>query len=173
MLVLVVSIYHARSFHFDASSETLVVEGDPDLMLYKRVAEVFGAEDFLFVTFRPDSEAPITPAALSTLDAITTNLANVDGVSGVFSILDAPLLKSPPMALAELNNGFPTLRSADVDFELAQKELANSPFFSELLITADATATAIRVDLSPDKHLRQITAQRESMLAQANVDAGE
>jgi predicted RND superfamily exporter protein len=173
MLVLVVSIYHARSFHFDASSETLVVEGDPDLMLYKRVAEVFGAEDFLFVTFRPDSEAPITPAALSTLDAITTNLANVDGVSGVFSILDAPLLKSPPMALAELNNGFPTLRSADVDFELAQKELANSPFFSELLITADATATAIRVDLSPDKYLRQITAQRESMLAQANVDAGE
>jgi predicted RND superfamily exporter protein len=173
MLVLAVSIYYARSFRFDASSETLVVKGDPDLALYKRVAKVFGADDFLFLTFQPDSKTPITPAALATLDVIVTDLAGVEGVSGVFSILDAPLLKSPPMSLAELNNGFRTLRSDDVVLDLAQKELAESPFFSELLISADATATAIRVDLSPDQKLKQITVRRESMQAQAQTDGAE
>lgn len=162
-LLLATSGYYATFFRFDASSENLVVQGDADLAEYEQVARTFGGDDFLFVTFRPNDLQPIAPDALQVLGQLAADLAAVEGVSGVFSILDAPLLKSPPMSMADLADGFRTLRSADVDFELAQQELVSSPFFRELLITADGTATALKVGLRADQELADITAQREAL----------
>jgi hypothetical protein len=158
-ILLALAGYYVRDFRFDASSDTLVVEGDADLARYEQVVEVFGGDDFLFLTFEPDSRKAITPEALKTLAAIVQELENIDGVSNVFSILDAPLLKSPPVALEDLLEGFPTLQSPETNLALAQKELSESPFFRELLITGDGTATAIKIDLSPDLELEQIQAQ--------------
>ncbi|XOV82216.1 MAG: RND family transporter [bacterium] len=169
--LLVVSGYYATQFRFDASSENLVVQGDKDLATYEQMARTFGGDDFLFVTFRPESLQPVSPAALKVLDNLASELAAIEGVSSVFSILDAPLLKSPPMSLAELADGFRTLRSDDVDFALAQEELVNSPFFRELLITADGTASAIKVTLSADEVLQAVTARREALRA-AEQDEG-
>ena len=50
-------------FRFDASSDTLVVEGDPDLAQFLEVAETFGGEDFLVLTFAPRDGALISPTA--------------------------------------------------------------------------------------------------------------
>ncbi|MCR9262060.1 MAG: MMPL family transporter [Pseudomonadaceae bacterium] len=164
-VLLVLSTYYATQFRFDASSENLVVQGDKDLASYEQVVKTFGGDDFLFVTFRPDSLQPVSPAALTVLDQLSADLAAVEGVSSVFSILDAPLLKSPPMSLAELADGFRTLRSEDVDLDLAKQELVNSPFFRELLITADGTASAIKVTLAADQALNKVTAEREALRA--------
>jgi uncharacterized protein len=171
VLLLLVSAYYMSLFRFDASSETLVVEGDPDLALYERVADTFGGDEFLFLTFKPNNQKPISSASLAVLEEIVDDLEAVDGVAGVFSILDAPLLKSPPMSLAQLADGFRTLRSEDVDFELAREELTNSPFFRELLITVDGSASAIKIDLAPAQTLLDITAQRQA-LRQTGQDSG-
>jgi len=172
-LLLVVSTYYATQFRFDASSENLVVQGDKDLATYEQTARIFGGDDFLFVTFRPDSLQPVSPAALTVLEQLSADLAAVEGVSSVFSILDAPLLKSPPMSLAELADGFRTLRSSDVDLDLAQQELVNSPFFRELLITADGTASAIKVTLAADQVLNAITAERQALRASGQENSPE
>jgi len=135
LMVALLAGTYATQFRFDASSDTLVVQGDPDLALYTDVVETFGGDEFLFLTFKPDDGSPVSSESLARLDEMVTELSAIDGVRGVFSIFDAPLLKSPPMTLAEMLDGFRTLRSADVDLELAQEELANSPFFRELLVT--------------------------------------
>jgi predicted RND superfamily exporter protein len=168
--VLGVSIYFAGYFRFDASSETLVVEGDADLATYERVAAVFGGDDFLFLTFQPNSNNPIAPEELATLATIATDLAQVEGVKGVFSVLNAPLLKSPPVSLADLKDGLPTLTSPTVDFPLAQTELTNSPFFHELLISKDGFATALKVNLAADEHLAEVTARRDLLRQQDQVE---
>jgi len=163
LCLLAVSGYYMSHFRFDASSETLVVQGDPDLAMYDRVTEIFGGDDFLFLTYRPNDRQPISRPALAVLDKIASDLAAVPGVSGVFSVLDAPLLKSPPVTLAELADGFRTLRSADVDLGMAQAELVSSPFFKELLITEDGTATAIKIDLAANEALSAITEERKAL----------
>ncbi len=172
-VLLATSGYYATFFRFDASSENLVVQGDKDLAEYEQMARTFGGDDFLFVTFRPNDLQPISADALQVLDQLSADLAAVDGVSSVFSILDAPLLKSPPMSLAELEDGFRTLRSDDVDFDLARQELVGSPFFRELLITADGTATAIKVDLRPDQDLLDVTAERENLREAGRINGPE
>lgn len=161
LMLCVVSLYYASFFRFDASADTLVVEGDKDLAAYEAMAQVFGGDDFLLLIFAPDNQQPISPNALVTLQDIIAEIKPIPGVKGVFSILDAPLLKSPPMSLAQLSDGFRTLRSADVDLELARVELETSPFFRELLITADGTASAIKIDLAADPALLAATAERD------------
>lgn len=145
--VSLVAAFFATQFRFDASSETLVVAGDPDLLAYEAIAETFGGDDFLLLTFQPTDQAPFSEAGIVQLQALVEALEGVAGVSGTLSILDVPLLKSPPLPLSELSGGFKSITSAGVDLELARAELNESPLFRELLVSKDGTATGIRIDL--------------------------
>lgn len=156
----------ASRFSFDASADTLVVEDDPDLQLYREVSAVFGGDDFLLVTFTPHAGELLASVNLDALGRLQRRLGEIEGVTSVFSVLDAPLLKSPPVSLDELAEGFRTLRSADVDLALAAEELASSPFFRELLISADGRTAALRVDILPmPMPERADTAERRRQVA--------
>ena len=50
--------YYAKDFKLDASSDTLLIEGDPDLKYLREITERYGAKDFLVLTFTPKD--PIT-----------------------------------------------------------------------------------------------------------------
>ena len=43
----------SANFDLDASSETLLLENDPDLKLYRDTTETYGSSDFLVVTVTP------------------------------------------------------------------------------------------------------------------------
>ena len=46
--------YYAKNFRLDASSETLLIEGDPDLAYLKEVSERYGSKEFLILTYTPN-----------------------------------------------------------------------------------------------------------------------
>jgi len=152
-------------FRFDASEDTLVAEGDPDLAYYREVSEQFGGEGFLVMTYMPRDRELLSDTALADLDALVGRLEGVEGVKSVDSILDAPLLQSPPVSLSELAENYRTLQSQDVDYELAKKELTNSPFFKDLLISADGSVTALRITLESDGELEAARAERDRLEA--------
>ncbi|MEQ8857213.1 MAG: MMPL family transporter [Pseudomonadales bacterium] len=162
-VLLLVAGYYATQFSFDASSDTLVVRGDPELATYLRVSEQFGGDEFLLMTFRPDQGGALAPENLDTLARLSEDLMTVDGVAGVFSILDVPLLESPPLPIAELADGFRTLQSPGVDRDLARRELTGSPLFSELLITDDAETSALRIGLALDGDLLRVDRERAAL----------
>ncbi|MFW6092744.1 MAG: MMPL family transporter [Pseudomonadota bacterium] len=163
--LLALAGYYATGFSFDASSDTLVVRGDPDLATYLRVAETFGGDEFLLLTFTPDEGEALSRDNLDTLAALESDLAEVEGVSDVFSVLDAPLLQSPPVPLGELADGYRTLASPGVDLALAERELTRSPMFRNLLITEDGATTALRIDLALDSELAQVDRERAALRA--------
>ncbi len=162
-VVLAVAGYYATQFDFDASADTLVVRGDPDLTTYLRVSERFGGDDFLLMTFHPNQGDALAPDNLETLGRLENELEDVDGVKGVFSILDAPLLQSPPVPVSDLANGYHTLRSPGVDLSLARKELTGSPLFENLLITPDAATSAMRIDLAIGGDLASVDRERAEL----------
>ena len=45
--------YHSKNFRLDASSETLLIEGDPDLKYLNKINERYGAKEFLVLTYTP------------------------------------------------------------------------------------------------------------------------
>ena len=163
---LLLAAGYASRFSFDASADTLVVQDDPDLALYREISAVFGGDDFLLVTFTPHDGPLLSDANVGVLAELQERLGAIEGVTSVFSVLDAPLLRSPPVPLDELAEGFRTLLSPDTDRALAVDELSSSPFFRELLISADGRTAALRVELVPLPALeREDTAERRRQLA--------
>ena len=45
--------YYSKNFRLDASSETLLIEGDPDLKYLNEINERYGAKEFLVLTYTP------------------------------------------------------------------------------------------------------------------------
>ena len=163
LLVTGVFAFASRGFYYDASADSLVAEKDPELLYYRQVSHTFGGEDFLFLTYTPKFHAVFTPETLTKLDSLAKQLAAVPGVSKVTSILDAPLLQSPPVPLTEMAHGYRTLRSPDVDLKAAFTELTTSPLFKNLLVSEDGTTTAIRIDLAQDPHLKTLADKRNAL----------
>ncbi len=159
--------YEARNFRFDASADTLVAQGDPQLAYYSRVSDTFGQAPFLVLTYRPTAGSLFTETHVRQIEALSRELLAIDAVTGVTTLLDAPLLQSPPVSLRELAGGYRTLRSPDVDFTLAAQELTQSPVFRELLVSADGNSTAIRIDLATDTEVAGARRHRDELLAAA------
>lgn len=160
--------YFTKQFTFDASADTLVAESDPDLLYYRKIVNYFGEEDFLFLTYKPIYDDLLSKEAIEKIDLLSRQLREIEGVAGVDSVVDAPLLKSPPIPLSELATGFRTLKSEDVNLKMAHQELTTSPLFKNLLISDDGKTTLIRIRLEEDEALRSLIKQRDLLRLKPN-----
>ena len=156
----------APRFALDASADSLLLENDESLRYYREIRARYGSDDFLFVTYTPDGEL-FSPAVLDDLAALRESLAAVDGVPGVTSVLDVPLLRSPPLTLTELADHVPTLSDPRIDVALARAELITSPLYRGLLVSEDGRTTALRVDLARDETYESLLTRREALRQQA------
>ena len=155
-----------QQFRIDASSDSLVVETDPALATWRAMNARYGSGEFLVVTYEPNTPLFETPA-LTALAQLVEALRAVDGVEEVQSLLDVPLLKSPPVPLDALSEGVRTLRDPTTDRALAQRELLESPLFRNLLLSPDGQTTALQVTLSPDDTYESLLGERQRWLLEA------
>lgn len=165
-ILCLLAAYQVQFFRFDASADTMISQSDPELAFYNQLTETFNENPFLVLTYSPLSGELFSDDHLQRLSRLTDALADVEGVSEVTSLLDVPLLQSPPVPIAELAEGFRTLRSEDVDLQLAKEEFTNSPLFRELLVSADGNSTAIQLSLSSAAS-RQLDAEDADALSRA------
>ena len=148
----------------DASSDSLLLRGDPDLAYFRDSASRFGGGEFLLLTWSPNVPL-LSSDSLEPLAAMVDELTRLDGVSSVNSILDVPLLESPPLSLMNLARAerIPTLRDPSIDSRLALKEFTTSPIYRKLLISESGDLTAVQVLLTSDKEMEALLGQRESL----------
>ncbi len=164
LALIFLAITQLQHFTFDASSDNLVVKGDPRLAEYNQMSELFGGDEFIVVTYAPNApDTLLTDESLLLLDSIQAELNKLKGVARTFSILDAPLIRSPPVDLNDMSTGYLTLRSPEVDRKLARIELTTSSLFEDFLIAADGASSVIRVDLEREHKLDNIRSQRDAL----------
>lgn len=149
-LVLGFFCLHVPNFKLDASADALVLENDEALQYYRTVRETYGSDDFLFLTVTPPGDI-LSAEALDTVNALRDDLAKVDRVETVNSILDVPLLNSPKVEIDELASGVRTLESSDVDKELARREFLESPLYRNNLVSPDGRTSAIQIIFERDE----------------------
>jgi hypothetical protein len=154
--------FQARGFRLDASAETLVLEHDEDLQYARLVSSRYGQSDFLVLTYTPKGDL-FSDASLAVLARLRDDLASLERVTSVLSILDVPLLESPPVSFKELDANLPTLTSPTVDRELARAELGNSPFVRNLLLSPDSRTAALLINLSGDDVNRDLVERRNEL----------
>ncbi|MBW2681327.1 MAG: MMPL family transporter, partial [Deltaproteobacteria bacterium] len=151
--------YKAKDFRLDASAETLVLENDEDLRYSRLIDSRYGLQDYLVMTYAPEDDL-FSDQALSNLSRLRDELKGMARVSSVVSILDVPLLESPPVPIKELSANIRTLESQTVDKKLARIEFKNSPLYQNLLVSPDLKTTALLIYLPIDDVYQELLARR-------------
>ena len=118
--------YFAKNFQLDASSDTLLLENDPDLKYLREVNTKYGSKDFFVLTYTPKNNL-LEPDEIQNLVDLKNDLVNLEWADNVMTILDVPLLKNNDDPLAERIKNFKTLSSDDVDLKRGFNEIINSP----------------------------------------------
>ena len=149
ILILLSVGYFAKDFELDASSDTLLLENDPDLKYLREVNAKYGSKDFLVLTYTP-KDSLLAPNTISNLTNLRNDLANLSWVNNVLTILDVPLLKNNDDTLSERIKNFKTLSHKDVDKERGFEEIINSPIYEEFVISKDGKTSGILVYIKID-----------------------
>ncbi len=137
--------YHVKDFSLDASSESIVLENDSDLRYYSDTRELFGSDDYIFVTVTPpEGDDLFSEKNLKVIEEMSNEFMEIEDVESVTSILNVPLFHSPDVELFKLATDYKTLLTG-ADVELARKELISSPLYKNYLISEDGTTTTIQV----------------------------
>ncbi len=162
VLALVVGFFATwvDDFQLDASSDSLLLEGDQDLRFYKDIKARYGDDEFLVVTYQPEKDL-FAAETLSHLKKLRDELSNLDTIDSVVSILDVPLLKSPPKSLSDLEEDVPNLLSPGTDQNLAKQELLTSKLYRDLLISSDGKTTAMQLNMVLDEELESLIEARD------------
>jgi predicted RND superfamily exporter protein len=164
-LLAVVSFlgYKAKDFRLDASTETLILETDQDLQYSQVIKSRYGGHDYLLLTYTPQKDL-FSDEVLAKLASLRNELKRLKNVSSVFSILDAPLLESPPVPVRELATRIQTLESSTVDRKLAKIEFSSSPLYNKLLVSPDLKTTALQINFKTDAHYQDLLARHDHLL---------
>ena len=163
-LVVLVSFfgYAAKDFKLDASAETLMLENDKDLQYSRIIDSRYGLQDYLVMTYAPKGDL-FDNVTLSKLSLLCDDLKKLKNVSKVVSILDAPLLESPPIPIKELTGDIPTIESSRVDKKLAKIEFRSSPLYQNLLVSPDLKTTALLIYFPVDESYRDLLNTRNRL----------
>ena len=138
--------YYSKNFKLDASSETLLIEGDPDLKYLNEITKRYGAREFLVLTYTP-GEDMISPNSIKNLKNLKDKIASLDWVHNVITLLDIPLLSSTDKPLVERLQNFQTLKSDEINKKRGFEEIVNSPVFRNFVVSEDGKTSGIIVYL--------------------------
>ena len=156
--------YNIQYFELDASSDSLLLQDDEDLRYYRNIKARYGDDEFLVVTISPKIDL-FDEKTIDLLTNLKKDLSKLDQIESVVSILDVPLLKSPPKSLAEIADSAPTFLSPETDKELAKIELTTSNLYRNLIISEDAKTTAMLLNIRLNVELESLIDKRDALRA--------
>ena len=148
------SFYHAKNFNLDASSDALLLEGDPDLRYLREVNETYGSKDFLVLTYTPVSSF-IEKETILNLQLLKSKIEKLTWVDSVITVIDVPLLKSTDEGLMERLKNYKTLAYPEIDRKRGFDEIINSPIYKNYVISEDGKTSGIVVYLKKDERLAE------------------
>ena len=158
------------NFDLDASSETLLLENDPDLKLYRDTTETYGSSDFLVVTVTPH-KAIFEKSSIETLKQLTSKLLEIEAVEGALSLLDVPLIEpSEELSLSEVADQVTTLNNNNPDLIKAKRIFSSNEVYKNLLISEDLKTTAIQLTIKRNLYYENLLEKRYKLYDDMSLD---
>ncbi|MGM0786728.1 MAG: efflux RND transporter permease subunit [Thermodesulfobacteriota bacterium] len=166
-ILLGVLAVFARDFRIEASPDTLIQQDDEEYLYHQEIIDRFGFEDFLMIAYTPESRDLLSEKVLERIGGLRDDIETIDGVASVTTLLDVPLLESPPMPLSELVGNIRTLSSPGINLKLAAGELSTSPVYKNLLVSPDLSTTALQINMESNPEYERLWDKRQELRQKA------
>ena len=152
--LIVFSLYKAKDFNLDASSDALLLEGDKDLKYLREINDRYKSKDFLVLTYTPVSSFTDKETILN-LQLLKSKIEKLTWVDSVITVIDVPLLKSTDENLMDRLKNYKTLAYPEIDRNRGFEEILNSPIYKNYVISEDGKTSGIVVYLKKDERLAE------------------
>ncbi len=153
--------YYSKDFKLDASSDTLLIDGDPDLKYLQEVSDRYGSKEFLILTYTPNKEM-VSDTSVNNLLSLKYKIQSLEWVHSVVTLLDIPLLNSTDEPLQQRLQNYKTLKDENIDRERGFEEILNSPVFRNFVISEDGKTSGIIVYIKKNKEIKNIKNKNKS-----------
>ncbi|MDC0943010.1 MMPL family transporter [Pelagibacteraceae bacterium] len=170
IILIFFSLYQSKNFNLDASSDALLLEGDPDLKYLREVNQTYGSKDFLVLTYTPISSF-IEKETILNLQLLKSKIEKLTWVDSVITIIDVPLLKSTDEGLIQRLKNYKTLAYPEIDRKRGFDEIVNSPIYKNYVVSEDGKTSGIVVYLKKDERLAEYIKVKEKYFNQ-NIESG-
>ena len=170
-IILAFSMSNINNFKLDASADTLILDDDKDLKLFREINDRYESNEFLILTVTDRNKDIFANETLEYIHNLTLEIEEFASVQSVTAITNIPLVSSSKKPLTELINNIPNIFSKDIDPELAQEEILTSPIYKDLVISQDAKTTAMQVTLKKNTELKEALIKRELYYKKYKQDA--
>ncbi len=161
--IMIVMITFALKLEIDASAESLLLEGDKDLEFTRQISKRFTAADFLVVTYTSEDDL-LNEKNINNIQNLSEKILQLKDVISITSIINVPLLESPPRPIKELVQDVKTLLSEGIDLKLAKKEFLTSAIYRKNLVSEDFKTTSLMVNLKRDEKYFKLINDRDKFI---------
>ncbi|MDC0985093.1 MMPL family transporter [Gammaproteobacteria bacterium] len=170
-IILMISLTNINNFKLDASADTLILEDDKDLNLFREINDRYGSNEFLILTVTDKNKDIFANETLNYINNLVTEIQNFTNVQSVTAITNVPLVSSSKKPLTELINNIPDIFSKDIDPEIAKQEILTSPIYKDLVISSDAKTTAMQITLKNNVSLKDALVKRDEFYKKYQQDS--
>lgn len=170
VVLTIVALIGMPNFKLDASADSLTLEHDTTIDYFREINQRYQRGDFLVVTYSPKAEM-FSDESINTLKNLRDDLAKVQGVQSVNSMIDVPLIYSPMRSLAEQKESTRTLLTPGVDRAQAKQEFLTSPIYRNMLLSPDGKTTALLMNLNVDNHAIELVRKRDALRAKRDAES--
>ena len=146
ILTVVFSLF-LKQFSLDATTDSLVLQKDPDLEYYNSTRDIFGSDEYVIVAFQADDI--FSKDNIEFIDLLSKEIQTLQGIEKVVSITTVPLFRSPvdanPLTFINSLKNPTTILSPRCDHDKAKIELLEHEVFKRNIISEDGKTTAMLV----------------------------
>lgn len=152
--------YFTTKLEIDASTQTLLLENDRELFVYREVSKRYETPNFLVAAYTPNNDL-LSDKTLEKIKIISDELEKINGVISVFSILNAPLLQNSNVPLSDLIKHIPNLMDKDINKTAAKNEFLTSALYKNSLVSSDFSTTAIVINLKTNEKYNEYIQKKD------------
>ena len=175
LLLLILGFFtiHAKNFELDASADSLILEDDEDLKIFREISSRYDTRNFVIITYKPN-ENLFSEGSFENIRNLKNKLESLENVHDVITLIDLPLLKTANVPLKKLNEEkIKRITDPEININLAKKEIMESPIFKNLIVSADGQLTSLIVNLKRDENFINLLRKKNELRAKEKLKIEE
>ena len=165
ILSLFFASFYIKDFRIDASSDSLVSQGDEDFKYFSYYQDLFPTKNSLVIAIKSNDK--IDKLLLTEIEKISKKLSALPEVYSVFNINKAPILLLNKTNLLDLaNDNYETIIDTNLAIKDVLNEFAKSPIYSDQIINENKNITSIVIFLNENNKALDLKENKNLYLSQ-------
>ena len=165
ILSLFFASFYIKDFRIDASSDSLVSQGDEDFKYFSYYQDLFPTKNSLVIAIKSNDK--IDKLLLTEIEKISKKLSDLPEVYSVFNINKAPILLLNKTNLLDLaNDNYETIIDTNLAIKDVLNEFAKSPIYSDQIINENKNITSIVIFLNENNKALDLKENKNLYLSQ-------